>query len=245
MKKLMFAAVAALAMGAFAENTCAPTPDPVVEPTLVYSVKMNVKTTKGVTVSVKEGSAGTLCSPGEITTTAKVIRTKDSTKFAGWIYDCTATCSTVADGSVVLWDSKRKAQIADAAITTTFINVMGKKQSEAEWAWILEGTAEYDETRTQAYALTGAGLGKFSTKKGFYTSFSGNFAGTAAASYDLSKKAKVCDPSQIWKCDDLATLTDSDTVAFGTWKVKYSSSASKKFAKNGYLKLPKYVVVAE
>lgn len=245
MKKLMFAAVAALSMGAFAENTCAPVDPIIVDPTLVYAVKMNVKTTKGVTVSVTEGDAGTICAPGEITVSAKVIRTKDTTKFAGWIYDCTATCSTIADGSLVLWDSKRKAQIEDAAIATTFINVMAKKQNQAEWAWTLEGTAKYDETRTQAYALTGAGVGKFSTKKGYYTSFSGNFAGTAAASYDLSKKAKVCDPSQIWKCDDLTTLTDSDTVAYGTWTVKYSSSASKKFAKNGYLKVPAYVTIAE
>lgn len=243
MKKLMFAAVAALSMGAFAENTCTPVDPVVTEPTLVYSVKMNVKTTKGV-AATKSYDAGSICAPDPVTSTT-VIRTKDTTKFAGWIYDCTATCDTVANGSVVLWDSKRKAQIKDAAITTTFINVMGKKQNQAEWAWTLEGTAEYDSTRTQAYALTGAGIGKFSTKKGYYTSFSGNFAGTAAASYDLSKKNSVCDPSQIWKCEDLATLTDSDTVAYGTWTVKYSSSASKKFAKNGYLKVPKYVTIAE
>ena len=242
MKKLMFVAALATSFAAVAENVCAPGEDPVVtEPTLVYSFKASVKTTKGLTYTGTYMDGQTVCTPGEETPTKAIIRTKDSTKFQGWIYDCTATCDTIANGTAVVWDSKRKAQLNGAAFDTKFINVMGKKQSEAEWAWEFAGAANYgDDNLVQEYALTGAGLGKFNTKKGFYTSFSGNFAGAATASFDLSKKT-TCDPSQIWKCDKLDELGDSDTVAYGTWSAKYDASASKKYAKNAYLKVPAYV----
>ena len=245
MKKILFSALVAAVLGAFA-NDCTPADPVVVDPTLVYRLKMTVKTTKGL-IGTTTTDSSTVCTPGDITTTATVIRLPDTTKFDGYIYDCTATCSTIADGSVVVWDSKRKAQLDGAAFTTTFINVIGKKQADAEWAWTFAGTATYDETRTQAYALTGAGLGKYSKAKGYYTSFSGNFAGTTGASYDLSKTASklhVCDPSQVWQCDDLATLVDSDTVAYGTWTAKYNASASKKFASKGILSVPSYVTIA-
>ena len=116
----------------------------------------------------------------------------------------------------------------------------GKKQADAECAWTFEGDATYDSVRIQKYTLTGAGLGKYSTKVGYYTSFSGNFAGTATASYDL-KSSTICDPSQVWKCEALSTLVDSDTVAYGTWTAKYNAAASKKFNNNGTLTVPSYV----
>lgn len=249
----MIAAVA-LSMGGVWAAACAPADpvDPVQKDNaLVYCVKFSVKTTKGicgVVTTVTPGQASP-CVPGTPTVdqTTTVVRAADSTKFEGWIYDCSATCDLISTGSAVVWDSKRKAQLKDAAFTTTFINVIGTKQADAEWAWTFAGQAAYADSRTQDYALTGAGLGKYSKKAGYYTSFSGNFAGTAGASYDLSKKAtnsgatSCCDPSQVWQCADLATLADSDTVAYGTWSVKYNSSASKKYLKNGYLKVPSYV----
>ena len=224
---------------------CNPCPEEEVAPTLVYKVQMNLKTTKGVTTH-ETVNKGSICTPGEDEDVCNVYRTKDATKLVGWIYDCTATCDTIANGSVVIWDAKRKAAFADgAAFTTAFINVMGKKQAEAEWAWTFSGTADYssfDAAATQEYTLTGAGLGKFSTAKGYYTSFSGRVAGTVTASWDLkTKKNNCCISSQIVKCDELATLVDAqDTIAYGTWSAKYDSSASKRYAKDGYLKLPSY-----
>lgn len=243
MKKLMIAAAAAAMVGGAFAGNCEPTPTPDVTPdALVYQFKATVKTTKGAPAKWTESTSGSTCTPGSSETTEGIIRLPDSTKFQGWIYDCDPSCALVSTGSVVAWDSKRKAQLADAAFTTTFINVMGKKQADAEWAWTFEGAATYSAEVSQKYSLTGSGLGKYSAKKGYYTSFSGNFAGTAEASFYLAKNA-ACDPSQIWKCDDLATLVDSDTVAYGSWSVKYSSSASKKYTKNGYLKRPAYVTV--
>ena len=248
MKKLMFVAALATTFAAVADDTpCTPDPvDPVAQ-ALVYSFKASVKTTKGLAYTGTYMEGQTVCTPGDEKTYKTIIRTKDSTKFQGWIYDCTTTCNTIGSGSVVVWDSKRKAPLTGAAFTTTFLNVMGKKQAEAEWAWTFTGAATYDDTRVQSYELTGAGLGKFSAKKGYYTSFSGNFAGTASASYDLSKNAAnihICDPSQISKCDALTTLVDEETVAYGTWSAKYDASASKKYVKNGTdgLKAPTYVV---
>lgn len=238
MKKLMIAvAVAAIGAGAFADN-CTPTPG-----VLVYQLSMTVKTTKGVIA--KAGSAGNVCTPGGgqgQAAACTILRAKDTTKFSGWIYDCQDVCNLIEAGTVVAWDSKRKVQLNNAAFTTTFLNVMGTKKKDAEWAWTFAGEADYSANGfgTQAYALTGAGYGKFDGKK--YTSFSGNFAGTTGASFALNSKT-CCDPSQVWKCDALTALVDSDTVAFGTWAVKYNASASKKYKNDGTLKVPNYVTL--
>lgn len=239
MKKLMIVAALAASAVAFADN-CAPA-----QVTLVYGVKMTVKTTKGV---IGTAAPVSICTPGGGSSGSggcTVLRAKDSTKFEGWIYDCVAVCNTIETGTATVWDSKRKVQLADAAFATTFLNVMGTKQKDAEWAWVFTGTADYASRGfgQQAFTLTGAGYGKFNGT--YFTTFSGNFAGTATASYDLSKKnTTCCDPSQVWKCDALSALVDSDTVAFGTWTIKYNSSATKKYNKNGYLKVPSYVALA-
>ena len=146
-------------------------------------------------------------------------------------------------GSAIKRVAVTNPEIADVAVVDKrALNVIGKKQNVAEWAWTFEGTAQYDATRSQAYTLTGAGYGTFS--KGLYRSFSGNFAGTAKASYDLKTKPEstpcACDPSQVWDCTDLTTLVDADTVAFGTWTAKYDASASKKYLANGFLNVPSY-----
>ena len=242
MKKLMIAALAVASISAFAANDCTPEDPVVTEPTLVYSFKANVKTTKGVSGSTTTPT-GSICQPGEPVTSSTVIRVPDTTTLAGWIYDCTATCETIGTGSIVVWDSKRKAQLDDAAMDKILLQVIGKKQADAEFAFKLTGTFKYDDVRQQALTeVIFAALGKYSVAKGFYTSFSGNFAGTAAASYDLTtKKNVICDPSQVWLCTDLTTLVDQDTVYYGTWSAKYNASASKKYARNGYLNVPAYV----
>ena len=240
MKKLMIAAAAAAMVGGAYATPC--TPDtPNTDCASVYSFKLNVKTTKGV--ALKTTGSGSQCVPGQAS--CSVIREKDSTVIQGYIYECTCGCDVISSGSVVAWDSKRKAPVDGPAFTKTLLNVIGKKQNVAEWAWTFAGTAVYDANRSQDYALTGAGYGTFS--KGLYRSFSGNFAGTAAASYDLKTKmvadsptSCACDPSQVWACADLTTLVADSTVAFGTWTAKYDASASKKYLANGFLNVPSY-----
>ena len=253
MKKLMFAAALVSASVAVADQGCTPpvtpTPDPV-NSAMVYSMKLSVKTTKGIakTGIDQAGTAGSQCVPGtDPTYKCVVLRTKDTTTIQGWIYACSYICDVLAkpDGQI-FWDSKRKAPFATgAAVTTTFINVMGTKNTEAEWAWTFAGTAGYDTERTQDYTLTGAGLGKFSTKYGRFTSFSGNFAGTAKASFDLKTNAEkyacACDPSRVFACNDLTTLVDSDTVAYGSWTASYNATASKQLLNKYYLTVPSWL----
>ena len=235
---MIAAAAAAMVGGAYAAP-CTPVDPTPGDCASVYSFKLNVKTTKGVTL--KTVASGSQCLPGS--TGCAVIREKDSTVIQGYIYDCSCGCDVASTGSVIAWDSKRKAKVDTPAFNTTFINVMGKKQNVAEWAWTFAGTVQYDANRTQAYELTGAGYGTCS--RGLYRSFSGNFAGTADASYDLKTKQDTnnpcaCDPSQVWACADLTTLVAESTVAFGTWTAKYDASASKKYLANGFLNVPSY-----
>ena len=244
MKKLMIAAAAAAMVGGAYAAPCTPVDPTPGDCASVYSFKLNVKTTKGVTLKGGTVGSGSQCTPGEVSS-CTVIREKDSTVIQGWIYECTCGCDVAATGSVIAWDSKRKAPVDSPAFTKTLLNVIGKKQNVAEWAWTFAGTAKYDAQREQAYELTGAGYGTFS--KGLYRSFSGNFAGTAKASYDLKTKmgdnsptSCACDPSEVWACADLTTLVDEDTVAFGTWTAKYDASASKKYLANGFLNVPSY-----
>ena len=168
MKKLMIAAaVAAVAAGAFAANDCAPDDPVVTEPTLVYAFKASVKTTKGVSGTTVTNN-GTVCAPEDDQVTGSVIRVPDTTTLAGWIYDCTATCETIGTGSIVVWDSKRKAQLKGAAMEKVILQVIGKKQADAEFAFKLTGTFEYDTTRQQALTeVIFAALGKYSVAKGF------------------------------------------------------------------------------
>lgn len=251
MKKLMIAAATAAMIGGAYAADCTP-PDveqPELECASVYAVKMTVKTTKGVMGSVTApGVDGSLCLPGEPGEVSQCIyRASDSTKFEGWIYDCACECGTISSGSVVMWDSKRKAQLNAAAFEETILNVMGKKADNAEYAWGFTGTAAYDEGIEQGYTLTGAGLGKFDTKAGRFKSFSGNFAGTAAASYYLNSKKNICEPSTVWTCDTLGADCGEalDTVAYGTWTISYNASASKRYLKDGFLKVPAYVTVEQ
>lgn len=242
MKKIIAIAAIAAVGTTFAAN-CAP--DAATDCALVYSFKASVKTTKGVFV---KGGSGALCAPSGACT---IVRTKDSTKWEGWIYDCNCGCDLASTGTFVAWDSKRKGQIDNAQMDLGFINVMGKKQNEAEWYFNLTGNVLNlgEDNFAQDINAAFAGLGKYDVKNERYSSFSGSFAGKMSASFDLSKAKKTgddgqgceCEPSQIWECTDLDTLVDQDTVAYGTWTVKYNSSASKKYVKDGTLKVPTYV----
>ena len=244
MKKLMMAAAVA-AMGVSAFANCTPTPI-TTSCAEVYNIKLNVKTTKGLAGT---GAAGQ-CVPGA----CAVIRVADSTVLEGYFYDCACGCNLLKDGlNTIMWDSKRKAPMCGAAFTFNFMNVMGKKQADAETEWTFAGAAAYDATRTSTYTLTGAGYGKYDVKNARFKSFSGNFAGNVDTSFDLKTSTNVagacaCDPSQIWDCTDLTALTDASSVAFGTWTIKYNASASKKLAATQEItdavKIPAYVVTA-
>ncbi|MGN1359779.1 MAG: hypothetical protein ACI4X9_04920 [Kiritimatiellia bacterium] len=226
MKKFtVFAFAALVACGAFAQ--CTPDPADPVEAAAVYNFKFSGKTTAGY---ISKVSTGTICQPGEDTL---VIRVPGTIAGAGVIATCDPLCedALTAPTIALYWTTKAVKQEVTPSVTWTFLNVIGKKKADAEAAFVWDG-GDFVETAQTITSVSFAALGKFDAKKGLYTSFSGNFAGTLSASVYLSKDGCTAAESQVWKCDDLTTLVDSDTVVYGTWSLKYNSSASKKAAKD-------------
>ena len=238
MKKLMIAAaVAAIAGGAFA-SACEPECPIVKDVARVYQVQFNIYTTSGH-VLAQSGIGATQCAPGE--DACIVMRGKDKTVFRGYVYVCENLCE-LSDYAAAFADVRRRALVDDAEFEWTFCNVMGKNSTDAECAWEFKGTVTYDEERAQAYALTGAGYGKYvHSTEGFFDNLGGYFAGTASASYDLKTKLTlanaecICKPSQVLKCTavDGISFEDSDTVAFGAWKMKFNANVTKEYMKKG------------
>ena len=232
MKKLMIAAAAAaMVSGAYA-TACVD--DTSYDVARVYQVQFNVYTTKGV---AQGGIGATQCVDGD----CLVMRGRDKTVFRGYVYICEDLCE-LKEYKAVFADVKRVALFGEKGEVTwswNFANVIGANSTDAECAWDFAGTVTYDATRMQEYALKGAGYGEFAhSTEGFFKSFAGYFAGTASASYDLSSKAAgdipsacICEPSQVLTCDNVAGMkfTDSDTVAFGTWKMKFNANLSKAY----------------
>ena len=231
MKKLMIAAAAAAMIGgAYAD--CEPED---IEVARVYQVQFNVYTTSGHALGGV--NTGSVCDPE---TSCVVLRGRDKTVLRGYVYICSAPCD-VAEYAAYFADVRRYALIEDAAFDWDFVNVMGKNSNDGECAWTFTGTAAYNESQEQTYELRGAGYATFNkSTEGFFDNFGGYFAGTASASFDLSKKDAsktecVCQPSQILKCDavDGVSFEDSDTIAFGSWKMKFNANVTKAYLTQG------------
>ena len=234
MKKLMIAAAAAAMVGG-AYAACEPEE---IEVARVYQVQFNVYTTKGVAIGGIQ--TGSVCDPE---TSCVVMRGRDKTVLRGYIYICDNPCE-VTDYAAAFADVRRYALFEDAAFEWDFVNVIGSKSTDAECAWTFTGTAAYNETQVQGYDLRGAGYATFNkSTEGFFDNFGGYFAGIASASYDLSQKDAsktdcVCAPSQVLKCDDTIEFVDQNTVAFGSWKMKYNANVTKAYLAGGETVFP-------
>ena len=241
MKKLLvFAAVAAMGIGAYAGCS---EEDTSVEGQ-VYQWKMLLKTTQGISMNIVDAPA---C--GESSSSCIAYRIPDKVAIQGWMYACEFECDLAEGGFVtVMWDPSRKIQIS----TPTFdfseglLNILANKKA-AETAWTFTGDYNYDSERKQTITLTGAGFGTFNEAMKAYTSFSGFVAGKMTASYDLrSTKGNCCEPSQVWQCASLTELVeDADTAAYGKWAMRLNPAASAAYAAHGTAALkkhsPKYV----
>ena len=229
MKKLMFAAAtAALVGGAFA--ACEPEE---IEVARVYQVQMDVCTTKGVAVGGLQ--TGSVCDPE---TSCVVMRGKDMTVLRGYLYICDSVCE-LSDYSTMMADARRKALFEDAAFEWDFLNIIGANGTDAECAWTFRGTVVYNEEQAGEYELRGAGYGVFNKDDLCYDDLSGNFAGIATAPFDLTADVFMtecgCQPSQVLKCDCYIDFEfmDENTVAFGTWKMKYNPEITKAYMASG------------
>ena len=92
-----------------------------------------------------------------------------------------------------------------------------------------------------------AGMGSVDTKKALVKSISGNVVGAIAAP-ECEDECKDYDNDLRFGsvCEDAEIVDGANTVAYGSWSLKYNSSLSKKLLKNSINSLlPKGVVACE
>lgn len=227
---MIAAAAAAMVGGAFA-NACEPERPVFQEVARVYQVQLNVYTTKGVAQGFVKGAGS--CDPEQF---CLVRRGKDKTVIRGYVYVCENICE-LTGYSAIFADVRRGAILDSSEFTWNFCNVIGSNNTDAEIAWDFTGTAQYTEQQAQEYNIKGAGYGKFvHASVPYFDNLGGYFAGTATASYDLrpgdvSVTSCLCEPSKVLTCDTFAGLEydDSDTVAFGAWKMKFNRNLSEEY----------------
>lgn len=194
-----------------------------------------------------------------VSTTCEVIRVPGSLSIVAYTYLCKAECWAFEPGKGMLTNPEKEQWYATKPLKSLvapyrkakadieanggsyFIkqidvaHVIGKSASQYE----LAGKVEFDfpiNDIGQKYALTFAGFGSYDKKNLRVTSVSGNFAGTQTP----PRYPKVgcdglrCPPATYWECCPLqfSVFTEKPSVAYGTWSVKYNSSATKKFDTN-------------
>ena len=256
MKKIMIAAVvAAIGLGAFA-NDCGPGPKKeTYGRAWAYKWKFTGKTTEGRPAG-KQATNSTWCEPqGNTGSSCSWYRVKASLKIQGYTFYCEPGCGSDAfelfpENYEVFWQTKPHKAYLFGGVTTELSHIIGKNKKKYE----AYGTAtflacESSDPTHATYNLTYAGLGKYSTKNSnnygqHVTSVSGNFAGTVSSSWAYNLKKDWCKPAGYWECGTLNLIgCGTPTVAYGKWSAKFNKSAAKKFLKdqNYRGKLPSWV----
>lgn len=249
MKKLVIAAVVtAIAGGVFA--ACTPGKEKPIDTAWVYTWKFSGKTTTGVLVKGSTVNSGN-CQPGSVSTADCAIRVPSSLKIQGYTYKCLPCCggfTELADDGEAFYSTKPEKEyfaITDQAklftegLVVNFAHVIGKKAKQAELMGTFTGATN---DSGEKYTFVFAGLGSYDLKNTRISSISGNFAGVMETPHyhKYVKEMGGCPEAWYWTCDGTNYEGRDATVAYGSWSMKYNSSASKKFLKDGTLvKLPK------
>jgi hypothetical protein len=228
MKKLMmFAAAVTIVGSAFAQ--CGDPDD--ADCALAYDVKLSVKTT------VPDSKAGYVLPShcgDPVTNAATCIRKTGKKTIQGFFYTCKCLCDEIENvTSWYLWD--KKAKVGETMPASLSFHVIGRKKSDVE-VYVTLSPGEDGVLNDGTLYL--AGFGKWDTKNCRVKSASGNFAGQIAP--PKCNDALSCDEAAAYICDPdsqtggCALVADNtvDTVAFGTWSIKYSSSKAKKLIKD-------------
>jgi hypothetical protein len=178
---------------------------------IIYNLSMTLKTTAGKSGKVQTSD----CMPAQ-SVCYRVIASKS---LKGILANCNCECEAFTEAQLYLWDSKTGLVYADAeSLEWTLLSLIGKKNAEVEAAWSLGDV------------FVAKGFGRYDTKNNRVSNISGSvFArlpaptcsidcapGTLAIPYDLCTIAPITNPG--------------DTIAYGTWTLKYNSSASKRYA---------------
>lgn len=241
MKKLMIAAAsAAIVGGAFA--ACTPSPTPTCDEAWVYTWTFSGKTTTGYLVKGSSWSSGK-CTPGGGSIADCAIRIPSSLKIQGYTYLCCPECGgwtdIAADWEAFYTTKPTKEYIAsNTGVKIRFGHVIGKKAKDFE----LFGNFNAATTDSgERYNLAFAGLGKYDLKNTRISSVSGNFAGLMEVPHYHEYDATIggCPEAWYWDCTGTIYAGHDMSVAYGSWSMKYNSSASKKYFKDGTMvKLP-------
>lgn len=217
-KLLMFAAVAAMGVSAFAACGEAPEVQPV-NCAAVYDFKASLKTTKAKAATIKVE-----CEDPE----GVCYREKASMSIKGYYYSCECDCDFKDGYSLVFWDNIDK-EIVDADYEWDWVDRISKKANGVEALGAISWEGE-----TCAGELVIAGFGKFDVKNDRVANISGYAVGFVNAPL-CAVKCEDGEASIAWDLCDATSEGDSgdSTIAYGTWAVKYNKSASKKVAAVG------------
>jgi hypothetical protein len=213
MNKLVMMAVALVA-AASSYAQCTPGEDPVVGPCAqVYTVEMTLKTTTAKSGSVETGDA---CTPGSTSVCYRVISSKS---YKGYYYNCTCGCDEFVNNTLDVYNKKTDEMLVTAGtIDWDILGRIGKKNAEVEASGDVDGIIYLQ------------GFGKYDSKNDRISSISGNvqtwYLAAPACTVDCAPGATAY-PGDL--CDPSIPLSVG-TIGYGSFSIKYNSSASKKYA---------------
>ena len=251
MKKLMIgAAVAAIAVGAFASACEEPSTE-----CRAWDVKMSLKSLGPKKIKCTVAAASACDEPTKDTVYYMDNVTR---KLKGYLWICDYVCDDELTFNVVLWDEKNKKAVIAAPLSgldyqqvaATDIWAYGKKATKVAGNIAFEGT---DANGEDGIAVNAAGLNGKIAKDGstdcYIKSLSGYAAGTIAyvkpGASVVATSGGLCGEPVIEVCDEyLAKLIpfcaaccfegwcDADDApdmvpAAGTWSMKYNKKVSK------------------
>jgi len=228
MNKMMIAAALALTMGAVVKADTCGDPDPI-EPgpcALWYDVAISVKTTgaKSKKVKVECDDPEKVC-----------YRVTSSKSFKGIYASCGCECDDFKGAVLYLWNTKEKLIYAfGEPVTWSKLWRIGKPSSKDGAGTDVEADLTFDGG---AFSFWAQGFGKFDVSKGHVQKINGSLVGNLFA----PMCAVSCDddiPALVWDCDGVADDAAENTVAFGTWSMKYNKTKSAKLANSNVVVLP-------
>lgn len=207
----------------------------------VYKWTFTGKTTTGE--AVKAVRVSTACGEfgGDV---ACAVRVPASLKIEGYMGVCSPGCGTetfaaCSEANEVFWQKKPfKASLA-GGVATDVCNIIGRNKKQVEIA----GQANFDKfvngtIQEGSYTFTYAGIGKYDLKNGRIKAVKGTFAGYLTQPHAVS--VDLCTTAGFWDCSTLALTCEGSSVVTGKFKVKYSKSASKKYLRGVFPKIPSW-----
>jgi hypothetical protein len=212
----------------------------------------NSKSVTAVDCSTEGDDGGGVCGVGTTTTTL-IKRVPATFAMAGWTAIC--ECGKLIgdyDGwdGYSFWITKPYQAYFNAALCgqygmkacceEAFIHVIGKKETDAEIHSGFYGPSYFVNTSYgQTWTFEYSGLGKYVKRApfsgvdwcGYYSQFSGAFAGQATASYYINLSKGICSPTVVFNCEDClaAEVADQPTVVYGTWNVKFNAKKTRAY----------------